>query len=71
MSPEVLNESKYNNKTDVWSLGVLIYLLAYGTVPFEAQNVQQLYQLIIEGDFKFPKDETFGNDLKDLIQSML
>mmetsp|Transcript_23328 Transcript_23328/g.53767 ORF Transcript_23328/g.53767 Transcript_23328/m.53767 type:complete len:477 (+) Transcript_23328:112-1542(+) len=38
MSPEMLKEGRYNEKTDVWSLGVLMYVLLYGNFPYFAQE---------------------------------
>ena len=34
MAPEILNKRKYNNKTDIWSLGVVLYQMIFGTYPF-------------------------------------
>mmetsp|Transcript_11760 Transcript_11760/g.33498 ORF Transcript_11760/g.33498 Transcript_11760/m.33498 type:complete len:280 (-) Transcript_11760:517-1356(-) len=34
MAPEMLNESRYNAKVDTWSLGVIVYLMLYGTFPY-------------------------------------
>lgn len=40
LAPEViLSKGDIDYKTDVWSMGVLLFLLAYGTVPFEAKSV--------------------------------
>lgn len=49
MSPEQINESKYNEKSDIWSLGCIIYELAALRAPFEATNHMQLANKIREG----------------------
>jgi len=38
MSPEMLKEGKYGKKTDIWSVGVLYYVLLYGQFPYFAQE---------------------------------
>lgn len=40
LSPEVIKaEGEVSPKSDIWSLGVLLYLLSYGVVPFQAKNM--------------------------------
>lgn len=56
LSPEVIKaEGNVNLKSDIWSLGILLYLLGYGVVPFQAKNMQSLYNKIIIGKYKFPE----------------
>jgi len=38
VSPELLKRQNYNNKIDVWSIGILTYELLFGRVPFEIQT---------------------------------
>lgn len=38
VSPELLKRKNYNNKIDVWSVGILTYELLFGKVPFEIQT---------------------------------
>jgi serine/threonine protein kinase len=42
MSPELLNHEQYNSKSDLWSLGIILYELITGTPPFIAKNLKQL-----------------------------
>ncbi|OHT01171.1 CAMK family protein kinase [Tritrichomonas foetus] len=70
-SPEIILGQKYNQKTDIWSLGIVLYFLVTGTVPFEADNVQKLFYMITNNDVVFPDDCHISNELKDLITIML
>ena len=46
LSPEMVNGANYNKKTDVWSLGVILYELIYKKYPFTANNLGQLVMKI-------------------------
>lgn len=70
MSPELINEKEYNEKTDIWSLGCLIYELAALRPPFEAANQVALALKITAGKFsRIPMK--YSDNLSDLIRSML
>lgn len=43
MAPEVLTQyARYNQKVDVWSLGVLLYILAVGDIPFTGSSHKEI-----------------------------
>ncbi len=71
-APEVLQVGKYTPACDVFSLGVLLYILLVGYMPFPGEGFAQKMK-IFSGDFSFP-DEDWGNIsqlAKDLISRML
>ena len=53
-SPEILRQRGYDAKVDVWSLGVLVYELLNGTVPFEIREEKDFSKIIMD-DVMFPK----------------
>jgi NIMA (never in mitosis gene a)-related kinase 2 len=56
MSPEQLNENKYNEKSDIWSIGCLLYELCSLSPPFNASNHLALAMKIKTGKFeRIPK----------------
>ena len=71
MSPEVVIGDYYDEKVDIWSLGVLIYELAIGKAPFEDPNSDQeaIYDRILSCEIDFP--EHLSEELKDLISKIL
>ena len=53
-SPELIQKRQYDNKIDVWNIGVLAYELLFGRVPFEVRDSAELVKIVDE-DIYFPK----------------
>ena len=73
MSPEVIMGVPYGTKTDMWSVGVIMFILLSGCLPFKHKDTAFLCKLITEGKFKF-HDKYWGvisDDAKDLVSRLL
>ena len=66
----MVNRSSYNVKSDIWSLGCLIYELCALVPPFLAANQKMLSSKIQEGHFK-PIPSHYSGDLQRIIERML
>jgi len=73
IAPEVLRMKGYGKECDIWSLGVIIYILLCGFPPFYADNDAQLYEKIKKGQYEFlrPYWDPISDSAKDLIRKML
>ncbi|KAL9648802.1 hypothetical protein ABK040_003735 [Willaertia magna] len=71
VAPEVLLEKGYDGKkADLWSCGIILYVMLSGHFPFTAENIPELFKKIKNGDYKaFPN--YFSNSAKDLIAKLL
>lgn len=72
VSPEVLN-GKYDEKCDIWSAGVILYILLCGYPPFNGANDNAIYQKIMNKKYTFPEREwsNISKEAKDLISHMI
>jgi [calcium/calmodulin-dependent protein kinase] kinase len=70
---KTLNESYSGKAADVWQLGVTLYALVFGFVPFHDTSIVTLYYKIQHEPLKFPKQSTttISPLLEDLITRML
>jgi serine/threonine protein kinase len=69
-SPEIIiNEGYSGFQSDVWSLGILLYAMCSARVPFFAETVEDLYKIVLQGEYEIPRD--FSKNLADLISRML
>ena len=70
VAPELIEHKQYKGpEIDVWSLGVILYAMACGELPFSGKTEADIRRRIIHGTFKLPSHLTI--ELKQLIQSML
>jgi len=68
--PEMIKEMGYNGEeTDIWSAGIILYLMLCGTLPFYEEDNQLLYQKIIKGEYTIPK--YLSEEAKDIIKQIL
>ncbi len=70
LSPEIINDKPYDYKSDIWSLGILLYEMCALKMPFEGNNMPQLYMKISTGNYS-PLSKVFSQDLRNLVNSML
>ncbi len=72
MSPEQINDSKYNDRSDIWSLGCVIYEMAALHPPFQAKTHFKLHQMIKSGQIEsLPGQGKFSKDLEEVLFTML
>jgi len=72
LSPEIVNRKPYNDKTDIWSLGVLLYEMCAKEPPFNVKNndKKELERKIKKGQYK-DIPPIYSDELKLLIKKML
>jgi len=72
VAPEVLIRKPYNGQVDVWSLGVIIYYLLSGELPFDdpSDNEEIIAKKVVYADVEFPSKiwEKVSNEVKDIIR---
>ena len=69
-APEMIAGHRYDGcLSDVWSIGVILYAMVAGYLPFEDENTNMLYRKILAADYEMPK--FFTPRVADLVRRIL
>lgn len=72
VAPEVLIGRGYTKAVDMWSLGVILYILLVGYPPFNGANVVQIYRQILHNEWGFgPAWSVISAEARDLVLRLM
>lgn len=73
IAPEILENKSYGKPVDMWSFGVILYILLGGYPPFHDDNQRALFRKIVKGEYEFHPEYwgTVSDEAKDLIRGLL
>jgi serine/threonine protein kinase len=70
VAPEIINKKGYDGeKADIWSCGVILFVLLAGYLPFQDSNLMEMYRKISKGDVRYP--QWFTSDARKLLPRLL
>ncbi len=69
IAPEILKDKGYSFSVDLWSAGVVLFAMLYGTVPFKANNMEELHKLIVKGKYVLKDDISI--EARNLLRGLL
>lgn len=69
MAPEMIHDGHYDERADLWSIGILMYYLIVGRFPVYEDTYQKLFYKILHTDFLFP--DNISKEAKDLLSRLL
>ncbi|KAL0321951.1 UNVERIFIED_CONTAM: Phosphoenolpyruvate carboxylase kinase [Sesamum calycinum] len=73
VAPEVLMGKDYNEKVDVWSAGVILYIMLAGVPPFYGDGPAETFEAVLRGNLRFPTKifRSVSPEAKDLLRKMI
>lgn len=70
IAPEILRDKGYEGfAVDLWSAGVVLYAMLYGTVPFKANNMSELQKMIMKA--KYTMKDDVSEEARGLLKGLL
>ncbi|KAF8409066.1 hypothetical protein HHK36_005138 [Tetracentron sinense] len=70
VAPEVINKKGYDGaKADIWSCGVVLFVLMAGYLPFQDTNLMEMYRKISKGEFRCP--QWFSSEVRKLLLKII
>lgn len=67
--PEIVEGSHYDERVDIWALGILLYELVAGKAPFETKDENITYDKIVNSECHFPSH--FSKPLREVVSKIL
>jgi len=73
IAPEIVKSKPFDERADMWSIGVIIYLLLSGRLPFMSHHVDTLFRKIKKGDYELPTKywENVSEQAKEIVRNLL
>jgi len=73
VAPEILMRKPYDEQSDMWSVGCIVFLLLSGNLPFMGRSQKELFRNIVSGKYNFGEDDwaNISDDAKDLVKNLL
>ncbi|XP_042506439.1 phosphoenolpyruvate carboxylase kinase 1-like isoform X1 [Macadamia integrifolia] len=73
VAPEVLSGRDYSEKVDVWSAGVILYIMLSGIPPFYGDSVADVFEAVLRANLRFPARNFYSvsSAAKDLMRKMI
>ena len=73
IAPEVLGgkQTGHSFEVDIWAIGIMMYALLIGKPPFQAKDVNVIYERIKKTEYYFPEDKPISDSAKFLIKDLL
>jgi len=73
VAPEVLMRTPYDQQSDMWSCGVIMFLLLGGDLPFMGRSQKELFRNIVMGRYEFEENgwANISEEAKDLVRKLL
>ena len=73
VAPEILLRKGYDQQSDMWSVGCIVFLLLSGQLPFMGRSQKELFRKIVAGKYEFSNKDWEGvsDDARDLVRGLL
>ncbi|KAL8518243.1 hypothetical protein ACS0TY_009565 [Phlomoides rotata] len=73
VAPEVLMGRDYTEKVDVWSAGVILYIMLSGVPPFYGEGAAETFEAVVRANLRFPTKffRSVSSEAKDLLRKMI
>ena len=73
MAPEIVREEKYDQKVDIWSVGIIAFILLSGRPPFRGKTKPEIFNSVLNTPLSFdhPIWEKISEEAKDFISKAL
>lgn len=73
IAPEILLESDqgHSYEVDIWSIGIIMYIMLIGRPPFQSKTIEITYQRITKSDYKIPLKADISREAQHLIKVLL
>jgi serine/threonine protein kinase len=71
MAPEIMKNKNYTIKSDLWSVGIILYEMLTGNPPYKVKTIYNLIKSIDQNNINLPKKISISNECNDLLFKLL